>query len=102
MLIVNSLKLTRETQSSQTSMRERFGSEMAVGDDVNGYISYSHVHTATYLYVDTVFGGTGMALLESQMFQPEQHNNLCFHFWFFIQVRHSKYLTMKILRMKRR
>ncbi|KAG7165103.1 MAM and LDL-receptor class A domain-containing protein 2-like 4, partial [Homarus americanus] len=38
-----------------------------------------------FMYIDSVFTDTGMALLQSQMFIPEQHNNLCFHFWYFMQ-----------------
>nr|XP_053648027.1 MAM and LDL-receptor class A domain-containing protein 2-like [Cherax quadricarinatus] len=38
-----------------------------------------------FLYVDTAFASTGLALLQSQMFITQQHSNLCFHFWYFIQ-----------------
>lgn len=40
-----------------------------------------------FLYVGSTMFGTGLALLESQMLIPEQHNNLCFHFWWFLEVR---------------
>ncbi|XP_071520606.1 MAM and LDL-receptor class A domain-containing protein 1-like [Panulirus ornatus] len=38
-----------------------------------------------YLYVDSDFRGIGLALLESQIFIPEQHNDLCFHFWHYVE-----------------
>ncbi|XP_069981178.1 apical endosomal glycoprotein-like [Penaeus vannamei] len=38
-----------------------------------------------FLYVGSTIFGTGLALLESQMLIPEQHNNLCFHFWWFLE-----------------
>ncbi|MPC89705.1 hypothetical protein E2C01_084662 [Portunus trituberculatus] len=36
-----------------------------------------------YLYVDSMFGETGKATLQSQMFVPQEDNDLCFHFWFY-------------------
>lgn len=44
--------------------------------------------TGLFLYVDSMFGETGRAILQSQMFVPEEDNDLCFHFWFYLKVYH--------------
>ncbi|XP_068217643.1 MAM and LDL-receptor class A domain-containing protein 1-like [Palaemon carinicauda] len=48
------------------------------------------------LYLDTSFGAAGEALLESQLFIPEQHSNLCFHFWYYIEGSEKDSLRIEI------
>ncbi|CAL4104405.1 unnamed protein product, partial [Meganyctiphanes norvegica] len=38
-----------------------------------------------FLYFDTSFEDAGRSLLQSQMFTAEQHNDLCFSFWFYLK-----------------
>ncbi|KAK7069135.1 hypothetical protein SK128_025174 [Halocaridina rubra] len=52
--------------------------------------------TGMYIYTDTSFGDTGEALLESQMFVPEQHNKLCFHFWYYIKGDNTDHIRIEI------
>ncbi|KAG0714145.1 MAM and LDL-receptor class A domain-containing protein 2 [Chionoecetes opilio] len=49
---------------------------------------------ALFLYVDSKFAETGRATLQSQMFVPDEDNNLCFHFWYYLKVCHVSMTTV--------
>uniref|UniRef100_A0A0P4WN74 MAM domain-containing protein n=1 Tax=Scylla olivacea TaxID=85551 RepID=A0A0P4WN74_SCYOL len=48
-----------------------------------------------FLYVDGVEAGT--AVLESQVLVPEQHNDFCFSFWFYIQGEADDKLAISVV-----